>query len=50
LAAEGFGMRLLRSALPKSQGAVQVIFEPSGLRCEVAVTVAHPAVAEAAST
>jgi two-component sensor histidine kinase len=38
---EGFGTRLLRSALPRSLGAVQVFYEPSGLRCEIAVSIAR---------
>jgi two-component sensor histidine kinase len=38
---EGFGTRLLRSALPKSLGSVQVLFEPPGLRCEIMVAVAE---------
>jgi two-component sensor histidine kinase len=40
---EGFGTRLLRSALPRSSGAVQLFFEPSGLRCEISVAAAAPA-------
>jgi two-component sensor histidine kinase len=38
---EGFGSRLLKSALPKARGAVQLFFEPSGLRCEIAVALAE---------
>jgi two-component sensor histidine kinase len=40
---EGFGTRLLRSALPRSSGAVQLVFEPAGLRCEISVAAAEPA-------
>jgi two-component sensor histidine kinase len=38
----GFGTRLLETALPRSRGAVQLVFEPSGLRCEITVAVSRP--------
>jgi two-component sensor histidine kinase len=41
-AREGFGSRLLRTALPTSSGAVHLHFDPSGLRCEISVGVAEP--------
>jgi two-component sensor histidine kinase len=41
-AREGFGSRLLRSALPRARGGVQLHFEPSGLRCEISVAVTEP--------
>ncbi|CAN7605492.1 hypothetical protein LJR164_004511 [Phenylobacterium sp. LjRoot164] len=33
-AGRGFGSRLFDSALPKSRGAVELVFDPEGVNCE----------------